>query len=382
MLARLLAAAVLAATAVATQAQYNALYLETSQDWGTVVADFDGDGHDDLYVTGHDDNDRIWYWTPAGYVPSAFVFSPSDRHDCDAADFNRDGRPDIYCAVGANQGNGKGYNELWIQEADGSFARMPGHGAEDPYGRGRLPVFLDVNHDGYPDVYVTNEATERPDGQPNFNHLFINQAGTGFVEAPSIATGARGFACAVKGDIDHDGWDDLLVCNDDGRSHLYVNTRGGDFLHVSGTEALATRWRDAKLADMDGDGWDDLVLLNNRNTVQVWLNTRAWPYYTAPAFSSKLVVQAMKITVGDFNRDGYRDVYVVMQKRDCTDSYHDAAPDVVFKGRPGPGWTKLMLPQDYWGCGRLADTVDGDKILLLNGGYAFRGPNYLIDSIE
>ncbi|MGM9488240.1 FG-GAP repeat domain-containing protein [Ideonella sp. YS5] len=375
-------AALLMTTAAGAQAQYQAQYLETTQDWGSVVADFDGDGHDDLYITGHDENDRIWYWTPTGYVPSAFVFPPSDRHDCDAADFDRDGLLDIYCAVGANQGTGKGYNELWIQAEGGTFYKMLDHGAEDPYGRGRLPVFLDVNHDGYPDVYVTNEATDRTDGQPNINHLFINQAGAGFAEAPSLATGARGFACAVKGDINHDGWDDLVVCNTEGRSHLYINNRGGDFKRLTATPSLDVTWRDAKLVDMDGDGWDDLVVLNNQNTVQVWLNTHHSPFYETANFSTKLVVQAVKITVGDFNRDGFKDVYVVLQKRDCKDSYHDAAPDVVFKGHPGPSWTKLTLAQDYGGCGHLADTVDGSKILLMNGGYAYRGPNYLIESIE
>ena len=37
------------------------------------------------------------------------------------------------------------------------------------------------------------------------------------------------------------------------------------------------------------------------------------------------------------------------------------------------------LDQAYAGCGHLADTVDGDKVLLMNGGVIVVGPNYVLD---
>jgi hypothetical protein len=198
MFAKVIAGALLCAHSLFAFAQYSAQYIETSKAWSSLVADFNNDGHDDIFITGHDEHDRIWYGTESGYVPSAFEFVWVDRHACSAADFNLDGLLDIYCTVGANRGNGMGNNELWIQGAGNVFTKMLGHGAEDPYGRGRYPVFFDFNHDGYPDIYVTNEATIRPDGQVNINHVFVNQAGTGFVEAVTLATGPRGFVCTAK----------------------------------------------------------------------------------------------------------------------------------------------------------------------------------------
>ena len=47
-----------------------------------------------------------------------------------------------------------------MQGADGIFTLAQEHGAEDPFGRGRIPVFLDFNDDGYGDVaYAAGSAT-------------------------------------------------------------------------------------------------------------------------------------------------------------------------------------------------------------------------------
>ncbi len=244
---RWLASALLASMALSAHGQYSAQFIESSKAWGSAVADFDGDGHDDFLISGHDTDDRIWYWTATGYVPGPQTLVWVDRHDCDAADFNRDGRMDLYCTVGADKGLGEGPNELWLQGSDGWLTQVPNHGAEDRYGSGRLPIVLDFNHDGWPDVFVTNERRDRPDGQPSINRLFLNQGGSHFVEATTIATGEFGWSCVAKGDIDGDGWDDLLVCDDQGPPHIYMNNRAGDFTLLD-TPAAAVKWRLARLA--------------------------------------------------------------------------------------------------------------------------------------
>jgi len=375
---KLIAALLPAFLALSAEAQYRAEFIENSKAWGSVVADFNRDGHDDIYITGHDEDDRIWYWSPAGYVPSAQVFEWVDRHDCDAADFNRDGYLDIFCAVGADRGTGTGPKELWLQDASGWFTKVANHGAEDPYGRGRIPVFFDFNHDGYPDIYLANEATLRTDGRPNINHVFVNQAGTGFTEAVTLATGPRGFQCVAKGDMNGDGWDDLVVCDGANPARAYINNRAGDFEELV-APVMGSPWRDAKLADMNGDGRTDLVVVTGFNQFQIWLNSGSAPYFAAPAFQTELAVTAKSLTVGDFDRDGIKDVYVVLMKADCLNAAVDSAPDLVFRGQPGTTWVRTPLPQaGYQGCGHLADTVDGSKVMLMNGGVSWRGPNYVL----
>jgi hypothetical protein len=358
-------------------AEYAEQLLEVSRAWGMVVADFNGDGHDDLYVTGHDPNDRVWYWSPTGYVPSPFVFSISDRHDCDAADVDGDGLLDLYCAVGALEGRGKGYNELWLQGAEGVFVPAEDFGADDPYGRGRIPVFLDFNHDGWPDIYLTNQASPRvADHQLNINHLYLNQQDGRFVEVQTGASGVRGHSCAVRGDIDGDGWDDLVVCNDRKPSHVYLNDRAGDFVEVA-TPALAS-WRDARLADVDGDGRVDLVVVTATNRVQAWLNTGAAPYFQTAELNELQPAPPRSLAIGDFDRNGRSDIYVVQARADCLELLHDLAPDLVYWGRLTGTWERQKLPQDNAGCGHQAETVDGDKVLLTNGGFNYEGPSYLL----
>jgi len=372
-----IAAALLACWALGAQAQYNATLLETSRMWGMVVADFDNDGHDDIFNCGHDANDRIWYWTAGGYQPSSFVFANSDRHDCDAADVNGDGLLDLFCAVGAQEGHGTGWNELWLQGAGGTFRKSGNFGAEDIYGRGRIPVFFDLDHDGWPDLYLSNQSTPRlTSDQININHVYLNQHNGKFAEVKTVATGENGFRCASKGDIDGDGWDDLLVCNELKNGHLYLNNHANDFTELA-APAISS-WRYAELADMNGDGRVDLVVLPNNNRVQIWLNTGVAPYFTTAALDQQLPNASRGSAVGDFDHNGRTDLYVVLAKVDCLDTLHDAAPDVVFWGRPGGTWERQTLPQDYAGCGHLAATVGGDQVLLQNGGTSYEGPAYII----
>jgi hypothetical protein len=362
------------------QAAYQSQFIEESKAWGSAVADYNGDGHDDIFITGHHKEDRIWYWTPSGYVPSAQVFVYVDRHDCDAADVDRDGRIDIYCAVGAERGLGDGPKELWMQGADGVFQLREQHGADDIYGRARIPLFIDFNRDGYPDIYLTNQHTVRVDGQVNHNHLFLNQGdGTPhFAEVPTLATGPRGWACAAKGDVNGDGWDDLLVCDFEGPPHVYLNDQAGNFTELA-TPAVAARWRHARLADMNRDGRDDLVVITTGNTLQVWLNSGTGVHFETPSLTHKFGWGGRSFTIGDFNRDGLKDIYVVQRQMSCPDTNQDIAYDLMFHGRQSGGFNRLKMPETYAGCGHRADTLDGDKVLLMNGDIDSVGPSYVIE---
>ncbi len=378
-ISKTIAAGVLLATTCAlAQAQTTVQFLEFAKAWGTVVADFNRDGHDDIFVVGHDSEDRIWYWTPTGYIPSPNTFPWVDRHDCDAADVNRDGRLDLYCAVGAEKGTALKANELWLQQPNGQFAAKLNFGAEDPSGSSRYPKFFDLDHDGFPDLYSTSEGVPRSDGLPDINHVYVNHHDSTFTEVQTIATGALGWQCVAKGDIDGDGWDDLLVCSAKDDGQLYVNNHANDFTLLA--SPAVGKWRDAKLVDMNGDGRDDLVAVDFDNVLRIFLNTGASPYFTTAAYTDQLPPNVQSLTVGDFNQDGRKDVYVVIEAKGCEPVLlQDNAPDVMYWGAAGATWTRQTLVQAYAGCGHLADTIDGNKVLLENGGVAFRGPNYVLN---
>jgi hypothetical protein len=366
--------------AAGAPAQTTITYLETSKAWSSVVADFDRDGHDDLFVEGHDGGeDRIWFWTPAGYLPSPATFPSMDRHACVAADVDGDGLLDLYCAIGAERRTEIKRNELWIQQPGGRFVAALDMGAESPSDSSRYPLFLDLNHDGRPDLYSSSEGAPRDDGLPDINHLYLNTGDHRFTEVQSLATGPLGWKCVSKGDVDGDGWDDLVVCAHEGDAHVYLNNRANDFTLLA-SPAIG-RWRDAKLVDMDGDGRDDLVTVDWNNVFAIYLNTGTPPYFTTPAFRDPIARgDAQNIAIGDFDQDGRRDVYVAMATPTCENAAvpQDLAFDVLYLGAAGATWTKQTLTQALGGCGHRADTIDGTQVLLENGGVGYRGPSFVL----
>jgi enediyne biosynthesis protein E4 len=213
--------------------------------WSTSATflDYDGDGLLDLFVTNY------------------ARFSYADHHAC----FNRrSGAPD-YCGPSAypavmdtlyrNQGDGRFRD---VTEPAGIASRsLPGLGV----------VAADFDGDGLTDLYVANDGTA--------NVLWRNLGNGGFQDV-AVRTGsafnAMGAPEAGMGvaavDFDHDGDLDLFLTHLTGESNtLYENTNGGlfrDRTHVSGlgVPSLPATGFGIGLIDIDLDGWLDLYVAN------------------------------------------------------------------------------------------------------------------------
>ena len=318
----------------------------TGPTWSAAVGDFNNDGWPDLFVGHHGSPGHLWINRKDGTfseIDGGF-FAGLDRHDCETGDFNRDGRLDMFCSVGADRGTGLKQNALYIQAADGSFSDQAFQwGVTDPAGRGRYSVVFDANNDGWPDIF-SGSAAVRPDGLPAPNRLFLNTGHGSMLDTPSMGLDLNiGSGCAHQVDYNSDGWPDLLVC---GRSdttalglHLYENDHGTDFRDVSAVLGATVLAEDAAMVDVNHDSRPDLVTLT---LTQLAVRLQA----ADGSFSPPHVITSLRagraIAVGDVNADHNPDVYVVAGKGGSDTNQ----PDLLRLGtQTGTFPTQLSVPE-------------------------------------
>jgi enediyne biosynthesis protein E4 len=121
-------------------------------------------------------------------------------------DYDNDGRLDLYLIHNVAPGS-SAKNRLYHQEADGRFTDVSVHSGLDVTGYGNGLAVGDVNNDGWSDVLLTEYDRVR---------LLLNQAGSGRFQEVTIAAGISNSTWAVPAafvDYDRDGWLDLVVAN-------------------------------------------------------------------------------------------------------------------------------------------------------------------------
>jgi hypothetical protein len=346
--------------------------------WSAEAGDLNNDGSDDLLIGNH-------HWKPAFlYVndnDGTFTridrdaFRKRDRHDCSFGDANADGLQDIYCSIGGSRGSGFSRNELWIQGSDGEFTdEADAYGVADRTGRGRDDTFIDVNHDGYEDLYVGN-SFPRTDELKSKNKLFINDGGEHFHSAPAYHLNREVGGKDVQAvDYDGDGWKDLLVC---GKRHLFLyrNVGGERYADVSRSAGVATGCESVVMAKLNHDRRPDLAIVTRHRL-------RLLPQKRDKTFGSPSVSRRLQggraIASGRVNADGLADLYVVQNGTPD----HDR-PDRLLLNENGRHLRPIRIPQTHRGRGDNVTSLDYDgngrtDFLVMNGFFKNAGPVRLL----
>ena len=183
----------------------------------------------------------------------------------------------------------------------------PTLGVNDP-GAAQGCVFLDINNDGFLDIYLINNNTT--------NKLWINNNGTAFTDVASawgvsaISPG-RGVSA---GDFDNDGFIDMMVGNFSANLILYKNT-GSSFTNFTSTAGInlpswggTINWldynNDGKLDAIfgnDGVPYHYNYLFRNDNLLS----------FTNVAYTAGIVDSTSTLTISsaDYDNDGDLDIF-------------------------------------------------------------------------
>lgn len=240
------------------------------------------------------------------------------------------------------------------------------------------PLVLDVNGDGYLDLVATARLTRHA------LHLWLGDGNT-FTPAEPTWTNI-GYAALASGDINHDGFPDIVGASHFGSIQTLLSDGKGRF-----TEKVVRRadgYVAAQLADLNGDGHLDLILLGfQKARIEIYVGdgTGSWRLHTTlPETPPGRTVPGRAVMVGDLNHDGHLDLVaafnrwglyiyygdgrggftggpVAFLRPQAFDSLavslalgdvnHDGHPDIVISGT-FVGWEEPNGPDVYVGDGR------------------------------
>jgi enediyne biosynthesis protein E4 len=340
----------------------------TRKGWGmgVAVADFDNDGLPDIYVTGFGGN--VLYRNLGGckfedVTKKAGLAAGGFSAGAAWGDYDRDGFVDLFVAryvhldmnnlpeFGSKQdsctlmsvkvqcgplGLAGETNFLFRNRGDGTFEDVTKKAgvfnASGAYGM--QPIWLDYDNDGWPDVYVANDAGPNYLYHNNHNGTFEDVSlisGTA-VDGNGKPQGSMGLAVA---DIDHKGLLDIFVTNFTFQPDtLYLNQGANGFTDISVSAHLAQPTYDyvgwgTEFLDVDNDGWSDLMIVNGhvfpqvdsiqgaapyREPIQLFRNKRDRTFEDITTLSGldKLPKLSRRgAAFGDINNDGKIDVVIV-----------------------------------------------------------------------
>jgi hypothetical protein len=367
-----------ASTVVAVDEATSSGLAQSTVGWSATIGDFNGDGLPDIFLMrGSKESGGLYVNNGDGGFQEIDQdeFPPTERKDCVSADVSQNGLLDIFCAVGADEGDGLKANELYMQGTGTTFTdEADQFGVLDPTGRARTATFIDVTGSGPPDLFVGN-IPFRADGLPHPNRLYLNSGGS-FVDDPQAGLDLPiGATCATAGDYMDTGVQDLLICTPNGPEHLYQNN-GGKFTDVTSQSGLpSVPALDAAFADLNGDGLLDIVLVTGTHLF-VYLQN---PDHTFTKSFGMRLSGGASVGVGDVNGDGSPDLLVTQSGRKGA-SGQDL---MLLNNGSGTRFTEMPIPQVADGFGSAVYPIDFEDngltdFLVLNGNEKAPGPLELI----
>ncbi len=328
-------------------------------------ADYDNDGHMDIVIPRG-------AWLPIAVRPTllrnngkgrftdvtreAGLLDPVNSNAAAWADYDNDGRIDLF--IGCERQN----NRLFHNKDDGTFeevaAKAGVQGEPTRFCKGC--TWIDYDNDGFPDLFLNNL-----NGDARLYHNSRNGTFTDETISMNIGGPYRGFSCWTW-DYDNDGSLDIFATSYDrtlsdvvkgmlGQPHsrysnrLYRNIKGEKFENV-GREAgldMVFATMGSNFGDFDNDGYLDMYLGTGEPNLATLIPNRMFKNVGGDRFSEITtssgtghLQKGHGVACGDWDRDGDVDLFVETGGAVNGDKYHN----VLFQN-PGQGnhWLTVKL---------------------------------------
>lgn len=290
---------------------------------GPIWGDYDNDGLLDLYTDNHDHAAPFLYHnngdgTFTNIIKSSGIILGGDKHGSAWVDFDNDGDLDLFQTKGAGAGHNVGMhkNEFYENLGGGTFTNIStAAGTDDPDGRGRSVAWADINNDGYPDLLLGNLRTPVV--------LYLNNGDNTFTEITGPAgLGNLHYVEVAFADYDNDGYPDIFVTNTQMNAQqpdiLFHNNGDNTFTNVSAQAGIAplVQGRSIAWGDYDDDGYLDLFISRGTDDgalKQTLYHNNGDGTFTdvSDAAGVGVIANNRQACWGDFDNDGYLDLYVV-----------------------------------------------------------------------
>jgi hypothetical protein len=328
------------------------MYMPETVGPGCAFLDYDNDGWMDIYLVNSGGCD---FYQPAAPLRNALYRNNHDGTFTDVTlkagvagnaygmgaavgDYDRDGLPDLYVTQYP-------HSILYHNNGDGTFTDVTAKAGVVAPGWATSAVWFDYDNDGLLDLFVCRfvefdkskniycgygPSNRRWYCKPNVYvpapcWLFRNNGNGTFTDVSKESGIAKSLAKAwgvVAADINNDGWMDLFVGNDTVPNFLFANRGKGRFEEI-GTLAgvgynpfgLARSGMGVDAGDYDQDGWLDLFVANvDHESFALYHNAKDETFSDAMLASgigsSTRLLSGWGLKFFDYDNDGNLDLFL------------------------------------------------------------------------
>ncbi|HEY7156596.1 MAG TPA: CRTAC1 family protein [Gemmataceae bacterium] len=329
-----------------------------------VQGDYNNDGHLDIFIVRG-------AWIPYAIRPSllrnngdgtftdvteaAGLSGPVNSNSACWADFDNDGFLDLFVCCERQP------DRLYRNMGDGTFQEVTaraGLAGQRRFCKGA--TWIDDDNDGYPDLFLTNYFGPAQLYHNNRDGTFTEVTQTLGIDGPQ-----QGFSCWAW-DYDNDGWLDIFATSYDrtlgdvvkgllgqphgrGPNKLFRNLQGKGFKDVTREAGLDMVFATmgSNFGDFDNDGYLDMYLGTGEPDLAMLIPNRMFKNVVGQRFAEITAAagtghlqKGHAVACGDWDRDGNLDIFIEMGGAIRGDRYHN----VLFQN-PGQGnnWLTVKL---------------------------------------